>query len=103
MSRFLLGYFRVKRRQSSCGIGIDCGEEMHGFFGNAESIEFTVIGEAANYASRYCTGARAGEILVSPNVHSHVWRQVDAERRMVETKHEGEIEAHVIKGWRARA
>jgi adenylate cyclase len=97
--------FRVKHRQPICGIGIgiDCGEAMHGFLGNAESIEFTVIGDAANYASRYCTGASAGEILISSNVYSHVWKQVDSETRMIATKHEGEIEAHVVKGRRSRA
>ena len=70
---------------------------MHGFRGNAESIHFTVMGEASNYASRYCAEAKSGEILISPNVYSHVWRQADSEVRMVATKHEGEIEAHVIK------
>ena len=45
---------------------------MHGFRGNAESIHFTVMGEASNYASRYCAGAKSEEILISPNVYSHV-------------------------------
>ena len=87
--------FRLKRKQPICGIGIgiDCGEVLHGFIGNAESIEFTVMGDAANYASRYCSGAKTGEILISPNVHSHVWKQVDSEARTLATKHEGEIEA----------
>jgi len=66
--------FPVKRKQPTCGIGIgiDCGEAMHGFLGNAESIQFTVMGEASNYASRYCAGAKSEEILISPNVYSHV-------------------------------
>jgi len=96
--------FRRKRKQATCGIGIgiDCSEVLHGFIGDAESIEFAVMGDAANYSSRYCTGAQPGEILISPNVHAHVWKRVNSEVRMLTTKHEGEIEAHVVKGLRAR-
>lgn len=94
--------FRARRKQSTCeiGIGIDCGEVLHGFIGNAESLDFTVIGDPANYSSRYCSGAKPGEILISPNVHSYVWKQVNSEPRTVLTKHEGEIEAHIVHGLR---
>lgn len=79
------------------GIGIDCGEALHGFIGNAERMEYTVLGDVANRASRYCAGAREGEVLISPEVHQWVWNLVLAEQTSIETKHEGNFTAYRIK------
>jgi adenylate cyclase len=94
-----LGDTRRERGLETCvlGIGIDCGEALHGFIGNAERIEYAVIGEVANRASRYCSGAREGEILISPEVHQWVWNLIDAEQTDIETKHEGNFKAYRIK------
>ena len=79
------------------GIGIDCGEALHGFIGNAERMEYTVLGDVANRASRYCGGAGEGEILISPEVHQWVWNLVMAEQTSIATKHEGNFTAYRIK------
>lgn len=91
---------RAAREAETCllGIGIDCGEALHGFIGNAERMEYAVIGEVANRASRYCAGARAGEIIISPGMHQWVWNLVNAEQTTIETKHEGAFTAYRIKG-----
>jgi adenylate cyclase len=83
------------------GIGVHCGEVVHGFIGLPDRSEFKVIGYAVNKASRFCDGARAGEVLISPEVHQRVWKIVQAEQTTITTKHEGDFPAFRIHGLRA--
>jgi adenylate cyclase len=83
------------------GIGVHCGEVVHGFIGLAERREFTVIGYAVNQASRYCAGARGGEVLISPEVYQRLWKIVQAEPTTITTKHEGDLPAFRVSGLRA--
>jgi adenylate cyclase len=79
------------------GIGIHCGEVLHGFIGSNDRMELTIIGEAANWASRYCDGAAGGEVLISPALHQRLWRYIDSELITIGTKHEGDLNAYRLK------
>jgi adenylate cyclase len=90
---------RKARGQVACeiGIGVHCGEVLHGFVGAAERMEFTVIGDVVNRASRYCSAAKAGELLISPEVYQRVWQRVEASQTTIQTKHEGPLLAYTVK------
>lgn len=80
---------RAAKGKATCniGIGVHCGEVLHGFIGAADRMELTVIGDAVNRATRLCDGARGGEVIISPQLYQWVWKQAEVEATTVSTKH----------------
>ena len=86
---------RAAKGKATCqiGIGVHCGEVLHGNIGAVDQVSYTIIGEAVNRATRYGDCAAGGTILLSPQVYQWVWKQVEVEPATIETKHEGSLPA----------
>lgn len=78
------------------GIGLHCGEVVHGFVGTSDRMEFTIIGDPVNRTARYCSAAAEREILISPELLEHVWRIAETEETTIATKHEGNLTAYRV-------
>ncbi|MCW9023410.1 MAG: HAMP domain-containing protein [Gammaproteobacteria bacterium] len=60
------GKFPVKFR-----IGINSGAMLAGNMGSAERMQYTVVGEAVNLASRLHTAAGEGEVIITETLYHH--------------------------------
>lgn len=66
------------RPEIKVGIGINTGNLMAGYIGSSRTMSYSVIGDTVNTASRLCSSARPGQILISENTWARVKERFDA-------------------------
>ncbi|MFO8113519.1 MAG: adenylate/guanylate cyclase domain-containing protein [Desulfosalsimonadaceae bacterium] len=102
--------FRLNQRRKKAGlpcldirIGISGGTVLAGLFGSHERLQYTVIGEGANLASRLCDLAKPGQIMTDAAFYAaltsgHPLTAHDARSISVKGFREA-VEALVIGDW----
>jgi len=93
---------RIGRNEDpiSVGIGVNTGDVLVGNIGSSRRLEFTVIGDPVNVASRLCSIAVGGEILVSDQTRNTIGdrvRSVSLPPTRLKGK-QGEIVPHRVVG-----
>ena len=63
------------------GIGINTGEVVAGYIGSSRTMSYSVIGDTVNTASRLCSAARPGEIVVSEYTHHLIQNEFETKSR----------------------
>jgi adenylate cyclase len=82
MMRVLAEFNRTRaaegQNEINIGIGINTGMVVTGAIGSSRALQYTAIGDAVNTASRLCSVAQAGQIILSEATFRKVQHQVAA-------------------------
>ena len=62
----------------SIGIGVNTGEAIIGNVGSELKMDYTVMGDTPNTASRICSAAQAGQVLISESTYREARKSIKA-------------------------
>ncbi|MDC1393905.1 PAS domain-containing protein [Flavobacteriaceae bacterium] len=80
------------------GIGVNSGSVISGNIGSTDQMDFTVIGDSVNLASRLCSYAEAGQIIISDAVWNNIKHlQTFKSKKLSPIKVKGKAEVISIK------
>lgn len=66
---------RPEQERISIGIGLNTGEVVAGNLGSAQKMEYAVIGDNVNTASRLCGAAQKGQVIISKSTYDDIKTQ----------------------------
>lgn len=77
--------FNLKRKirhqqEIHVGIGVNTGQLVAGYIGSSQTMSYSVVGDTVNTASRLCSAAKGGQILISENTHNHIGHRFKVKR-----------------------
>jgi adenylate cyclase len=58
------------KEEIKIGIGINTGKVVAGYIGSSQTMSYSVVGDTVNTASRLCSAAKPGEIIISEVTHA---------------------------------
>jgi len=93
---------RENRPEVHVGIGIDTGEVIAGYIGSPMRMEYTVVGDHVNTASRFCSMASAGTVVIGNNTCMEIEDRVETRpigTVMLKGKEQA-VNAHEVLGMR---
>jgi len=77
-----------ENKEIAVGVGINTGSAILGNIGTELHLDYTVVGDAVNIASRLCREAAPGQLLISEKTYNQVKKSVKIE----------EMEPQIFKG-----
>jgi len=77
MQEALERYNMASKHPIRMGIGINTDRLVAGYIGSTRTMSYSVIGDAVNIASRLCSAAGPGQVLISENTYRKIRKYFD--------------------------
>lgn len=85
-------------------IGVNTGQMLAGVLGTQQKMEYTVVGDSVNLASRLCGEAQPDEIIITHDVYSSLFEQqkitAHAHRSIKIRGKEQKVDTYIVEGVR---